>query len=795
MSDLKTSILINRQLPEFIREEYPQFIAFLEAYYEFLETKQGTNLNDVLKVSKDARYFTDIDKSLEQFEEQFFNTFIPLLSKNTIVSKDFLIKNVLPLYLSKGSKESFILLFKLLFNEEPKIIYPKDFILRASDGRWNIPKILRVFKNIASLHLGDGVKNSFTIVPSVDLSGVIVFKNNILQTEGVDYYIRKELYRIYFYNTPNENDNIVIEYEDFDFRLIENRKLISEFTKLESLIESASFKKIGAETYYELFLKEDFTDKFINGEFVNVDIFVNEEIVNLRLKTVSDLDSIEITNGGSNYNVGDPVLIIGPSTKQATAVVDSVATGILENLIVLYGGSGFQLGNKVKVKDLPEFVLDAFVFGVFPNQKNTVNSVSIISDVINDYVDVTLDSLDYGFPSDIEPEEDINTVLANAFSEITIDNLGPITSVSVNSSFLFEKVEYLVESPEVVNDLQLSNFGIIGRIDIIDGGQDYEIGDELIFISDDDYFGSFGAEAFVSNVSPSGIITEIQIVNGGQGYYQENLPQISIQSENGSGAELVATSVLGKGEILNGILENAFPGQILSIKITDRGSGYVINPEIDLTGFGDGTATAQTKIRDSFVKLPGNWTTTDSLLSSDRVIEGRDYYTDFTYVISSKVEFSRYKELFKQLVHPAGFKQYAQYAVEDFVIVTDKINSQLKTISANILGTVNINSSIYVIGTNTHFLSTKNTGFLTEGQYILVNSEIRIVDNIINNTILTVSEPFETTSNDQTLILVYSPYNSLTNEVWVELISSNDDVLTTEKDYEGPPIYFSTDEY
>ena len=45
--DKKTSILINGQLPEFVRDEYPLFGTFLEAYYEFLENKQGTNKNDL----------------------------------------------------------------------------------------------------------------------------------------------------------------------------------------------------------------------------------------------------------------------------------------------------------------------------------------------------------------------------------------------------------------------------------------------------------------------------------------------------------------------------------------------------------------------------------------------------------------------------------------------------------------------------------------------------------------------------------------------------------------------------
>ena len=67
MSDQKTSLLINRQVPEFVREEHPNFIAFLEAYYEFLENKQGNQKNDLLAKSKDLRYISDVDVSINDF--------------------------------------------------------------------------------------------------------------------------------------------------------------------------------------------------------------------------------------------------------------------------------------------------------------------------------------------------------------------------------------------------------------------------------------------------------------------------------------------------------------------------------------------------------------------------------------------------------------------------------------------------------------------------------------------------------------------------------------------------------
>jgi hypothetical protein len=56
MSDQKTSLLVNRQVPEFVREEHPNFVSFLEAYYEFLENAQGTKKNDLVSKSKNLRF-------------------------------------------------------------------------------------------------------------------------------------------------------------------------------------------------------------------------------------------------------------------------------------------------------------------------------------------------------------------------------------------------------------------------------------------------------------------------------------------------------------------------------------------------------------------------------------------------------------------------------------------------------------------------------------------------------------------------------------------------------------------
>jgi hypothetical protein len=125
------------KVPEFVREEYPLFVTFLEAYYEFLENKQGTNKNDLLTESKNLKTIFDIDASIDEFEQNFFNTYASLIPVDVQGNKDLLIKNILPLYQSKGSENSFKLLFRFLFGQEPTIVYPKDNILRASDGMEN----------------------------------------------------------------------------------------------------------------------------------------------------------------------------------------------------------------------------------------------------------------------------------------------------------------------------------------------------------------------------------------------------------------------------------------------------------------------------------------------------------------------------------------------------------------------------------------------------------------------------------------------------------------------------------
>ena len=125
MSRTKLSSVVSRQIPEFIREDYPTFVAFVEAYYKYLQD-QGVDLST-------AR---DLDQTLESFVTEFKKELaynLPAIQGD----ERFILTKVKDGYLSKGSEASYKLLFRLLFGKKVELTYPGTQMLRASDGRWN----------------------------------------------------------------------------------------------------------------------------------------------------------------------------------------------------------------------------------------------------------------------------------------------------------------------------------------------------------------------------------------------------------------------------------------------------------------------------------------------------------------------------------------------------------------------------------------------------------------------------------------------------------------------------------
>jgi len=95
---------------------------------------------------QDLLNFRDPDKVISNFLTKFRNEFLNTLPETLSngVDKRKLIKNIKSVYRAKGTNRGHELFFRLLFGLESETIYPRENIIRASDGNWDTTKILRV---------------------------------------------------------------------------------------------------------------------------------------------------------------------------------------------------------------------------------------------------------------------------------------------------------------------------------------------------------------------------------------------------------------------------------------------------------------------------------------------------------------------------------------------------------------------------------------------------------------------------------------------------------------------------
>jgi hypothetical protein len=831
--DLKTSLLVNRQVPEFVRDEYPTFVTFLEAYYQFLEgtANTGTTANTLVTTAKSLRDIRDVDSSLEDFQTNFFNTYASLIPLGVQADKALLFKHLVPLYKAKGSDASFKLLFQLIFGVDIDVILPQNNVLKSSSSKWQIDNKLRINQDIASVYTGDGTTKTFTLAQIVGKDEITVYVNNVEQT---NFFVDKEYRKLNLVTAPANNTIVRVVYDSFDTTLLNNRKVIGIKSGASAIIEQAN-RRIISDTLnlglpVELLINTESLDgSFLNGEFVTIPIINPDDpygnTINIEVSTFSIVKQFNIIDGGFNYQVGDPVIVTsGNASVNAIGTVSSIFKGLIESVAVSSGGSVFANLSPVAVSGNGAVTLTVVVDGIDQSGTNAANSFIVSTDIVSPYGSTVLSSANYAFANSIAvTSPNLNTRIVDVIGFQTL-SVGPITNVKV-----------LLTSGASLTTPLLDAFGApygplagalrspkslrsIGRIKVNGRGSNYVVGDEVVFgVNPPGTYGQYAA-ATVEAVTPTGGIVTIGMANtrlvgtgtvtgssssvsgsgtqfltdlrvgdkidinnesrivstisdditlsvtspftysasskkigvfgrnpkGGHSYTQNNFPSVTVSSVSGVGASIEIDSLVSDGEIIlpTGIGQ---PGQILSIQVLNPGSGYEYIPIVTITG-GSGTATANADIERSYLTSPGRWITSDSIISStERNLAGRDYYVNYSYVISSQIEFYRYKQLLKELLHPVGFVKYATFNKSNTIELTDVSVSTINVATDNqfltVSGNVSVgNGSVLVTGMGTKFNIAATRNIIVPGtSRIAVNGEIRTVNSIVSNTSLLVS--------------------------------------------------------
>ena len=231
--------------------------------------------------------YANTDKTIQGFLTRFRNAFLTSIPEDlhSSVDKRKLIKNVKSLYQAKGTKRASEIFFKLLFNEDAEIRYPKENMLRVSDGKWETKTILRC-----------------TEVNGSDASSLIG-------------------------QTITQKDSNVVD-------------------KATAVVEDVFKFIIGSTTIVELVLGLDSIDgTFVAGENITgVDNTNEDAIVTLNITGI--IGDKVITNDGTLYNAGDTITLTAGGTG-ASIQVNDIGPGQLEEIIVDSGGTGYEIGDVV----------------------------------------------------------------------------------------------------------------------------------------------------------------------------------------------------------------------------------------------------------------------------------------------------------------------------------------------------------------------------------------------------------------------------------------------------------------
>jgi hypothetical protein len=142
----RISPLIQSQFPDFYQEEGENFIAFMKAYYEWLEST-----NNPLYHTRRLPDYRDIDSTTDDFIVHFKEKYLKNIQFDTATNKKLLVKNSLDLYRAKGTERAVDLFFKLVYGTSAEVRYPAEKIFRLSDGVYEKPEYLEIGYSIYNI--------------------------------------------------------------------------------------------------------------------------------------------------------------------------------------------------------------------------------------------------------------------------------------------------------------------------------------------------------------------------------------------------------------------------------------------------------------------------------------------------------------------------------------------------------------------------------------------------------------------------------------------------------------------
>jgi hypothetical protein len=602
MSNLLISPLVAQQLPEFVRGEYSTFITFIEKYYEWMEQS-----GNVVKASEEVQYAQNVDLATDYYIEQIKQEFLPYFPESIALDKRKFLKLVNNFYSSKGTPNSLKFLFRALYNEEIEIYYPKDDILKASDGKWVLPLALRIDTNDNNIFNIE--KNLITGLTSKATALVEKVTRSVDRQLGVTYV---ELYISNVDKIFSTGEIISSTYNNGT----------TDVTVTGRLIGSLSEIKIDPDNRGLFYNPYDVTTGY-PGDPVSIVGGLNPiantpigAIAYVGETTQGGIPDIIVSNGGFGFR--DPLSFANTSIIDFTGGFSTTSLGtearaqislLDENTFRTINVSNTMISTllSVPISNVENNAISSIStfqsFNVFPiafvsvtgqgggyRNRPEVDVYSFYMEDNNDELVISSTTVTSGrnfitsssvdFTTFFQPGDQARFFVVNRYEEVL--EVISVTSTQLTFSKTFEN-DITGVAVYKLNRGDLRKLGSLGRITVVGGGTGYANGDTLSFNGGSGY----GANAFVS-VNATGTIISATMNNhssnafviGGEGYSMTDLPTITINTSAGANAILQVSEIVGDGEQLD--LAPSRVGSISKLRISSFGYDYTSSPTISL---------------------------------------------------------------------------------------------------------------------------------------------------------------------------------------------------------------------
>ena len=505
--------------------------------------------------------YTNVDATLYTFLDRFRDSFLEGIIDNVDagVDKRKLVKNIRDLYLAKGTKKGHELFFRLLLNEEPRISYPTDNMLRVSDGKWTTRKIMRVnlVTGVATELIGQSIRG---------------------QTSGAT--------------------GIVVSTVSF-------REAQTNIVELE-------------------LDEETFSGTFVTGETVRGTSTVTDQDVSFTPYSI--ITGSSTTNQGSYYSVDQVVNLSSGGSNTATAKVQTVSRGVVDEIIIDDAGQNYAVGDNLTLDNSNTDGVSAAAAVAVVGGGITPESGSLTAYGMSATDHITLEETSQPFYQDTY--EGVKIVLeTGTFANLGVGTeAGEITDVRIVARGAGYSKLPVVTGITTANGsgaklLAASNSGIGGvdSFEFTNFGFNYNSAPTIIPFRHailKDISGTFTAGTDLT--SHSGTITAFDTAR-----------------------QLISINTTANLQVGNTIAVGSTSGTIANISIASA------------------TATVGTVADTS-----GEFFGADGRVSEDIIrVQDSNFYQDYSYVVRVGQSINEWRDAIKSTVHPAGWNVFGEVEI------------------------------------------------------------------------------------------------------------------------------------